>query len=92
MPKLFALQGVLEPHAAVKLRRKVRDTNKLKIFTAGKRVTDLDSPVVMQADDVSRESFICSRPFTGKKCHSITDPDVFTNPHMTHFHALKILS
>ena len=92
MPELFTLQGILETNAAVELRRKVRNTNKLQVFATGKRVTNLYSPMIMQANNVSRESFRGRRTLTRKKRHSVTDPDLFTNSHMAHFHALGILS
>ena len=68
----------------------MRNASKLQFFTLSKGITNLNSTVVVQADNVTREGFFYVRTLTRHKSYGISNLHVLTQTRMTHFHATLI--
>ena len=66
------------------------DPGELQFLTPGEGVANLDSPVIVQADDIPGYRLFYQFPLTGLESYRIGDLDILAQAHVTHLHALGI--
>ncbi len=88
--QLLLLERIAQADAAEQLWRKVRNAGELHRLTLSKGVTDLNSTVVMQTNDIAGERLFNMRAIAGHKGQRIGNHHIFPGTHLPQFHALFI--
>ena len=68
----------------------MRNSGKLKALTLGEGIANLDSAVVMQADDIAGNRLFHQHPLSRLEGHCVGDFHILANAHMPHFHTLAV--
>ncbi len=86
------LQRIFQADTTEQFRREVRNTGELHHLTLGKGVADLNSAVVMQAEDIARIRFFNVRTVTRHKGQRVGDHHIFRSTHLAQLHAFFIFT
>ena len=80
--QLFHFQRVLQYHPAEMFRCKVGNPGEFQLFLGGEGIADLDCPMVMDANNISRIGLIHIRPLLGHEDGGVAEVDLFAQPVM----------
>ena len=88
--QLFLFQRIAQTDTAEQFRCKVRDTGEFQNLALCEGITNLNSTVVMQPDDIAGIRTIHMRTVTGHKGQRIRNHDIFFETHLMQFHPFFI--